>query len=311
MIFANDYWPSRNGTTPTIGWGIMTRVFISHGHNEAAKLRLKEFVSQELQMEPVVLGEQPQRSGMTIIEALELFSEGCVFAVILLTGDDETTLGAVRGRQNVIHEIGYLQGRLRRKRVVLLKESEVELPSNLSGLFYLQFVRDVGETFEDLRKIIVNGDASISATPTPQVDSVQELLLRMTSIHQVWIHTIYSEIAPFSRVSSRQFLVVVQPILERHRAAYAEQALSIRNDLAIRNDLRASGDQAFFNDKHGIAEIVKAASTLLIEPSERVSQLCSNALILIENCGDAQSDLEETKQAILDMFSPDNLLEAA
>jgi len=58
----------------------------------------------------------------------------------------------MRARQNVIHEIGFFQGKYGRKNVVLLCEEGVELFSNISGIVYIQFDRNhFPEVFEQLR----------------------------------------------------------------------------------------------------------------------------------------------------------------
>ncbi len=160
------------------------KVFITHGHNENAKLKIKDYVRTRLNHEPVILGEQPGRQGLTIIEALERFSVGCGFAVILLTGDDTTTDGGQRARQNVVHEAGYFQGRLGRSKVVLLVQRGIEIPSNLSGLFYLEFTNDVKEVFEDLRQILTAVDASVSArkvSSSEDLDFVRKILVLASS----------------------------------------------------------------------------------------------------------------------------------
>lgn len=148
------------------------KVFITHGHNEVAKLKIKDYLLTRLSHEPVILGEQPGRQGLTIIEALEKFSEGCEFAVILLTTDDLTKDGGQRARQNVIHEVGFFQGRLGRSKVVLIVEKGVEIPSNLLGLFYIQYERDIKEVFADLQVIFEARDASASAKTLDKEDSL-------------------------------------------------------------------------------------------------------------------------------------------
>jgi predicted nucleotide-binding protein len=126
-------------------------VFVSHGHNELLRLKLKNFVEQRLHRRAVVLAEQPSR-GMTIVEKLERASVDCSSAVVLLTCDDETAAGGFRPRQNVIHEIGFFQGRYGRKNVVLLVEEGVELFSNISGIVTIEFSAAAFEaSFEGLR----------------------------------------------------------------------------------------------------------------------------------------------------------------
>ncbi|MGC2112484.1 MAG: nucleotide-binding protein, partial [Candidatus Korobacteraceae bacterium] len=129
----------------------MRRIFISHGHNELVKLKLRNFVKERLSLEPIILAEQPD-DGLTVIEKLERFGRDCDFSLIVLTSDDETPTGGGRARQNVIHELGYFHGVLGRNRVLLLKEKGVELFSNISGLVYKEFPSGAIESiFEDVR----------------------------------------------------------------------------------------------------------------------------------------------------------------
>ena len=126
-------------------------IFISHGHADLLKYQLKDFIKSRLGREALILSEQPN-NGMTIVEKLEAASEKCNKAIILLTKDDEMADGNKRGRQNVIHEIGFFQGKYGRKNVILLCEEGVELFTNISGIVYIQFNREhFAEVFEQLR----------------------------------------------------------------------------------------------------------------------------------------------------------------
>ena len=143
------------------------KIFISHGHGDLAKHKLKDFVRDRLHKEAVVLADQPDL-GLTIVEKLEHYVRECQFALILLTGDDETASGGLRARQNVIHELGYFHGVLGRKRVLLLKEAGVELFSNISGLIYKEFpTGSIELAFEDIRLAIESDDASQHASSVP------------------------------------------------------------------------------------------------------------------------------------------------
>jgi len=150
------------------------KVFISHGHNALVKHKLKDFVRERLHMEPVVLSEQPDH-GLTVIEKLERYGKVCDFALIVLTADDETSEGGVRARQNVIHELGFFHGVLGREKVLLLKQSGVELFSNISGLIYKEFQGEsIESVFEDVRLAVESGDASKHAKSIPRESTLAE-----------------------------------------------------------------------------------------------------------------------------------------
>jgi len=116
------------------------KVFIVHGHNEAAKESVARFI-EKLNLKAVILHEQPNK-GRTIIEKFVDYSE-TGFAVILLTADDvgakkaESDIKLIpRARQNVIFEMGYFLGRLGRERVFALYEDGVEIPSDYQGVVF-------------------------------------------------------------------------------------------------------------------------------------------------------------------------------
>ena len=100
------------------------------------------FLSERLAV--VVLEERPNL-GATLIEKFEANAEVGA-AVVLFTADDLgclktdlETVGLVpRARQNVLIELGFFFGRLGRDRVCLLREPDVEVPSDLSGIVYTE-----------------------------------------------------------------------------------------------------------------------------------------------------------------------------
>jgi len=137
-----------------------SRVFIVHGHDEAARESLARFL-EKLGIEAVILHEQAS-SGRTIIEKLEDFSD-VSFAAILLTADD---VGAVistepslrpRARQNVVLELGYFIGKLSRKNVCALHKGGVELPSDILGIVYVNFDEDGAWKLLLARELVASG----------------------------------------------------------------------------------------------------------------------------------------------------------
>nr|WP_319514368.1 nucleotide-binding protein [uncultured Cohaesibacter sp.] len=114
------------------------KVFVVHGHDEAAKEKMARFLS-DIDFEPIILHEQAS-GNRTVIEKIEAHSD-VGFAVVLLTPDDE---GGAQGqstnpraRQNVILELGYFVGKLGRSRVAVFRQGEVEVPSDFGGVVYI------------------------------------------------------------------------------------------------------------------------------------------------------------------------------
>jgi predicted nucleotide-binding protein len=126
---------------PTPPLNASNKIFVVHGHDNEPKEAVARFLSQ-LGYEPIILHEQPNR-GRTIIQKFRDEASDVGFAVVLVTGDDETADGKRRARQNVILELGFFLGRLGPERVVaIVKGQDVERPSDFDGVIYTPFDPD-------------------------------------------------------------------------------------------------------------------------------------------------------------------------
>ena len=94
----------------------------------------------------------------TIVEKFEHYAEDIDLVFVLATGDDvgglarERDKSQKRARQNVIFELGYFLGLLKRTsgKVILLHEKGVELPSNLSGVVHIDIANGVFQAREEI-----------------------------------------------------------------------------------------------------------------------------------------------------------------
>ena len=125
---------------------IQSKIFIAHGHDSAIRDSVSVFL-RETGNKPIVLFEEADR-GETIIEKLERCCREADFAIVLFTRDDigyskqDPQQIRPRARQNVIFELGYLVARLGRRRVRVLYEGDVEIPTNFMGVLYIEMDED-------------------------------------------------------------------------------------------------------------------------------------------------------------------------
>ena len=130
-------------TTPNITKAPMdkSKVFIVHGHDDAAREAVARFV-ENLGFEAIILHEQAN-SGKTIIEKIEANSN-VGFAIVLYTPCDlgrskeEKDQLKPRARQNVVFEHGYLIGKIGRENVCALVKGDIETPNDISGVVYIK-----------------------------------------------------------------------------------------------------------------------------------------------------------------------------
>jgi predicted nucleotide-binding protein len=112
--------------------------------------------------EPIVLREQPS-GGKTLIEKFESYARkvDCVF--VLLTPDDQIVSAEIneqkrRSRQNVIFEAGFFYGTLDRSsgKILLLHKGPVELPSDVSGIVWIDISNGIQAAGEEIRKEVAS-----------------------------------------------------------------------------------------------------------------------------------------------------------
>jgi predicted nucleotide-binding protein len=137
--------------------------FIVHGHDKHAALELKNYLQNWLGFdEPTILAEQPSR-GATIVEKFEGYASDTDWVFVLLTPDDTGQVAGQaasthsRARQNVIFELGYFYGLMRRQsgRIVLLYKGALEIPSDLTGIAYIDITNGIEAAGEDIRRNLI------------------------------------------------------------------------------------------------------------------------------------------------------------
>lgn len=137
------------------------RVFLVHGHDEAVIHETARFLGK-LMLDVKILREQPN-SGRTIIEKFIDHSD-VAYAVVLLTGDDRGGKAndkfedqKLRARQNVILELGFFLGKLERKRVCVLYQDGVDIPSDYNGVLFIPLDKNGAWRFQLARELKVAG----------------------------------------------------------------------------------------------------------------------------------------------------------
>ncbi|MCK9374753.1 MAG: nucleotide-binding protein [Syntrophobacterales bacterium] len=139
------------------------RAFIVHGHDEALLLELKDYLQNILKWpEPIILREHAH-AGRTIIEKFEEYAKGLDWVFVLISPDDKafdpkSNDEKRRARQNVIFELGFFYGLLGRfeGRVLVLKKGEVELPTDIQGIAWINVDNGIKKSSEDIRREIVS-----------------------------------------------------------------------------------------------------------------------------------------------------------
>jgi predicted nucleotide-binding protein len=156
------------------------QAFIVHGRAHETRDALRTWLKRTgLCPKPIVLQDEPSL-GLTIVEKFEQHANDVDVVFVLLTPDDVGHLASsdansahFRARQNVLFELGYFYGRLRRSsgRIILLTEGNLELPSDIGGVPWIDMSRGFRYAIPELRKELrgltpdpVRGDRGDKAT---------------------------------------------------------------------------------------------------------------------------------------------------
>ena len=142
------------------------KVFIVYGRDLASRDNLVRML-QSWNVESLAIDSLPVQ-GRTIIEQLEHYIPQTNFGIVLATPDDMGYLAGheseakYRARQNVVLELGMLLSKLGRSRIAIVLKNcdDFERPSDIEGILYLQFDKNITEIGTRLkRELNANGYA--------------------------------------------------------------------------------------------------------------------------------------------------------
>lgn len=130
-------------------------VFIGHGRTILWK-EVASYIANDLNIKTITY-ETAGHAGESTEHILEKMLAEATFAVLVLTGEDETAAGMRRARQNVVHEAGLFQGVLGFDRAIMMLQSDVEEFSNVAGLRLIKFEgHNIAGAYEELRRALEN-----------------------------------------------------------------------------------------------------------------------------------------------------------
>lgn len=130
-----------------------SKVFIGHGRSPQWR-ELKDFVSDRLNLEWDEFNREAT-AGLTTTERLNEMLDVASFAFLVMTAEDEHADESLHARENVIHEVGLFQGRLGKRRAIILLEEECKEFSNVTGLGQIRFPKGkISACFEEVRRVL-------------------------------------------------------------------------------------------------------------------------------------------------------------
>lgn len=148
-----EVWASSGGFNSQSIKPLPKCVFISHGRSKDW-LSIQQYLEKDVNLSTLELAQEPSQ-GKAVIQKLDDSSNKCSYAVIIMSGDDEMMDGTFRARENVIHEIGFFQGKYGLNGVCILHEEGTNIPSNVSGIVYVPYPKGTIEaSFGTLRREI-------------------------------------------------------------------------------------------------------------------------------------------------------------
>jgi len=124
-------------------------IFIGHGHD----IQWKDLKDHLYEMHGLYVEcyEIDPRAGFTPKEVLNKMLAISSYAILVFTGEDQDAEGGLHARENVIHELGLIQGRLGWEKAIVLLEDGVKEFSNIIGVTQIRFNKGhIRETFGDV-----------------------------------------------------------------------------------------------------------------------------------------------------------------
>ena len=122
-------------------------IFLSHDKHPLWQ-EVADFLELKMQHQVAALQDMPD-DGRTNLALLDDITDECSFAVVIALANDS------RSRENLIHEIGFYQGKFGCENVLVLRqEGAADFPS-ISGIVSQEFKgNDIKTTFDRIKKEI-------------------------------------------------------------------------------------------------------------------------------------------------------------
>ena len=132
---------------------VATKVFIGHGRSDLWR-DLSDHL-RDLHGYEIEAYEVGARAGHGIRDILEQMLRGSTFAILVMTGEDETVENKMHPRLNVVHELGLFQARLGFNRAIAVLEEGTQEFSNIYGIQQIRFSRgNIREIFGDVLAVL-------------------------------------------------------------------------------------------------------------------------------------------------------------
>ena len=129
------------------------RIFIGHGRSPVWR-ELKDFLQERLSLPWDEFNREPVAGIPTTDRLVQMLGSTC-FAFLILTAEDEHADSTFHARENVIHEVGFFQGKLGNRKAIILLEDGCTTFSNIHGLTYIGFPRNrIAACFEEIRRVL-------------------------------------------------------------------------------------------------------------------------------------------------------------
>jgi predicted nucleotide-binding protein len=141
--------------TPAVGEmnQLGDRVFIGHGRSPQW-MELKNYIVDRVGV-PVDEFNRVPTAGIATVNRLSEMLDAAAMAFLVMTAEDETADGALRVRQNVVHEVGLFQGRLGFDKAIVMVEEGCEGFSNIHGLTQLYYPKGkISAVFHEVRDVL-------------------------------------------------------------------------------------------------------------------------------------------------------------
>ena len=140
-------------------------IFIIHGHDSQSLSFLTTVLKEDFDLNPIIAKYSPSEGIKILLEKFEKCAEQCSTVIALFSGDDlvkKEDSNYLQPRPNAIFELGWFVARIPKQRIILIKQENTKLFSDLKGIVHITYKDQINACYRELQNELKSINLSLS-----------------------------------------------------------------------------------------------------------------------------------------------------